>query len=208
MTRMASRRSRPSRSRQEFDQFVGDSVDGLLRTAYLLAWDFAAAEDLVQECLLRVARQWPRVRAMEYPTAYARQVLVHLALDDGRRRTRQRDELGHVDGRAWDEHEDARAVRVLGRVESSADLTQALGKLAPRQRVTLVLRYFDDLSEAQVAEVMGCSVGTVKSTTSRALQRLRGIVDPPGPQATTRANASTDTPDNEGSVTDEDRIRS
>ncbi len=206
---MASRRSRPSRSRQEFDQFVGDSVDGLLRTAYLLAWDFAAAEDLVQECLLRVARQWPRVRAMEYPTAYARQVLVHLALDDGRRRTRQRDELGHVDGRAWDEHEDARAVRVLGRVESSADLTQALGKLAPRQRVTLVLRYFDDLSEAQVAEVMGCSVGTVKSTTSRALQRLRGIVDPPGPpHATTRANASTDTPDNEGSITDEDRIRS
>ena len=214
---MASRRSRPSRRRLEFDQFVGDSVDGLLRTAYLIAWDFAGAEDLVQECLLRVARQWPRVRAMDYPNAYARQVLVHLALDDGRRRSRQRDELGHTDGRALEDHEDARAVRVFGRVESSADLTKALGELAPRQRVTLMLRYFDDLSEAQVAEVMGCSVGTVKSTTSRALQRLRVVVDPPDPPdapappdppATATANVRAGIRDNEGSVTDEDRIRS
>ena len=145
------------------------------------------------------------------PDRLPRQVLVHLALDDGRRRTRQRDELGHVDGRALDDHEDARAVRVLGRVESSADLTKALGELAPRQHVTLMLRYFDDLSEAQVAEVMGCSVGTVKSTTSRALQRLRAIVDPPDPpdpHATTTANASTEMPDNEGSIADEDGNRS
>ena len=70
-------------------------------------------------------------------------------------------------------------MQVLRGVESSTDLTKALGELAPRQRVTLMLRYFDDLSEAQVAEVMGCSVGTVKSTTSRALARLRVIVDPP-----------------------------
>ena len=205
---MASRSSRPSRSRQEFDQFVGDSVDGLLRTAYLIAWDFAAAEDLVQECLLRVARQWPRVRAMAYPTAYARQILVHLALDDGRRRTRHRDELAHAVAHPVEEHEDDGAVRLLGGVESSTDLTKALGELAPRQRVTLMLRYFDDLSEAQVAEVMGCSVGTVKSTTSRALQRLRSIVEPPSPPATTPENAIADIRQDEGSLTDEDRIRS
>ena len=65
---------------------------------------------------------------------------------------------------------------MLGWVETTTDLTNALGELAPRQRVALVLRYFDDLSEAQVAELMGCSVGTVKSTTSRALERLRAIV--------------------------------
>ncbi len=211
MTRSASRRGRPSRSRQEFDQFVGDSVDGLLRTAYLIAWDFAAAEDLVQECLLRVARRWPRVRSMEYPTAYARKVLVHLALDDAGRRTRHRDELGQADGHRVDEHADEGAVRVLGGVETSTDLTAALGELAPRQRVTLMLRFFDDLSEAQVAEVMGCSVGTVKSTTSRALQRLRNIVGAPGlsdMQATTTWNANTEIREHEGSVTDEDRIRS
>jgi RNA polymerase sigma-70 factor (sigma-E family) len=208
VTRMASRRGRPSRSRKEFDQFVVDSVDGLLRTAYLMAWDFAAAEDLVQECLLRVARQWPRVRSMEYPTAYARKVLVHLALDDGRRRSRQQDELGRADTHPVAEHADDSAVRVLSGVESSTDLTRALGELAPRQRVTLMLRYFDDLSEAQVAEVMGCSVGTVKSTTSRALERLRVIVGPPSPGTTAVGNGRTENREQEGSVTDEDRIRS
>jgi RNA polymerase sigma-70 factor (sigma-E family) len=206
MTRMASQRGRPSRSRQEFDQFVGDSVDGLLRTAYLIAWDFAAAEDLVQECLLRVARQWPRVRSMEYRAAYARKVLVNLAFDEGRHRTRHRDELGHAGAHSVGEHEDDSAGRVLGRVESSTDMAKALGQLAPRQRVTLMLRYFDDLSEAQVAEVMGCSVGTVKSTTSRALERLRGIVEPPTRQPATAGNAQIR--EHEGSKTDEDRIRS
>lgn len=203
-----SHRSRPSRSREEFDQFVGDSVDGLLRNAYLIAWDFAAAEDLVQECLLRVARQWPRVRSMEYRTAYARKVLVNLALDEGRHRTRRRDELGHAGAHSVEEREDDGAVRLLGGVESSTDLTRALGQLAPRQRVTLMLRYFDDLSEAQVAEVMGCSVGTVKSTTSRALERLRAIVESPSQPATTVGNDSADIRQHEGSVTDEDRIRS
>jgi RNA polymerase sigma-70 factor (sigma-E family) len=202
---MASPRSGPSRSRHEFEQFVSDSVEGLLRTANLIAWDFAAAEDLVQECLLRVARRWPRVRTMEYPAAYARKVLVNLALDDGRRRSRQHDELGHVAGHQVEEHADDGAVRLLGGVESGTDLSRALGELAPRQRITLMLRYFDDLSEAQVAEVMGCSVGTVKSTTSRALQRLRVIVDPPDPQPSTREN---DIRQEEGNVTDEDRIRS
>jgi RNA polymerase sigma factor (sigma-70 family) len=152
---MASRRNRPSRSRQEFDQFVVDSVDGLLRAAYLIAWDFAAAEDLVQECLLRVARQWPRVRSMSYPSAYARKVLVHIVLDDGRRRTRHRDELGHGARHTVEEHEDDGAARLLGGVENSTDLTKALGELAPRQRVTLMLRYFDDLSEAQVSFEFG-----------------------------------------------------
>ena len=162
----------------------------------------------MQECLLRVARQWPRVRSMEYRTAYARKVLVNLALDEGQHRTRHRDELGHTGAHSVGEHEDDSAGRVLGGVESSTDLTKALGQLAPRQRVTLMLRYFDDLSEAQVAEVMGCSVGTVKSTTSRALERLRGIVEAPGPPATTAGNDSADIRQHEGNVTDEDRIRS
>ena len=63
---------------------------------------------------------------------------------------------------------------MLGVVEDNTDLTRALADLAPRQRATLVLRYFEDLSEAQVADAMGCSVGTVKSTTSRALAAAAG----------------------------------
>lgn len=174
-----SPRSRESRSRREFEHFVADSTDGLLRAAYLISWDLAEAEDLVQECLIRVAQRWPRVRSMEYPAAYARKVLVNLALDEGRRRTRHRNELQPSEAHGLDEHEDAAAVQVLGWVDAGTDLTKALGELAPRQRATLVLRYFDDLTEARTAEVMGCSVGTVKSTTARALQHLREIVDGP-----------------------------
>jgi RNA polymerase sigma-70 factor (sigma-E family) len=200
-------RSRPTRSKEEFDHFVADSVDGLLRAAYLIAWDFAEAEDLVQECLFRVARHWPRVRAMDHPNAYARKVLVNLALDEGRRRTRHRSELARSGSPQVEEHEDEAAVRVLGWVETSTDMTRALGQLAPRQRVTLVLRYFDDLSEAQVADVMGCSVGTVKSTTSRALERLRDVVERPGagppvgPGALSRDNEQKPEQKPEGSVT-------
>jgi len=174
-------RGRQTRTRQEFDHFVTGSVDGLLRAAYLIAWDFDEAEDLVQECLFRIARRWPRVRRMEHPGAYARKVLVNVALDESRQRSRHRAELGRS-GAHHDhhhDHEDATADRVLGVVEDNTDLTRALAELAPRQRATLVLRYFDDLSEAQAADVMGCSIGTVKSTTSRALQRLREIVGPP-----------------------------
>jgi RNA polymerase sigma-70 factor (sigma-E family) len=189
-------RSRQSRSRQEFDQFVADSVEGLLRAAYLIVWDFAEAEDLVQECLVRVADRWPRVRSMEHPAAYGRKVLVNLALDQGRRRTRRRAELGASRAYPADEQEDAGAVRVLGGVEAGTDLSRALGELAPRQRAALVLRYFDDLSEAQTADVMGCSVGTVKSTTSRALERLREVADRQGLQWTERCTGKP-----EGSVT-------
>lgn len=80
-------------SRQEFERFVSTSAGDLLRTAYLVVWDLPAAEDLVQECFLRVARRWPRVRAMKYPTAYARKVLFNLALDGAKRQGRERSEL-------------------------------------------------------------------------------------------------------------------
>ena len=91
------------------------------------------------------------------------------------------------------EHEDEAAVRVLGWVETATDLTRALGDLAPRQRAVLVFRYLYDLSEAQVAEVMGCSVGTVKSTTSRALQRLRVAADEPESSTTEKPEGSIST---------------
>src|SRR5581483_10263515 len=79
--------------RADFDRFVADSTDALLRTAYLIVWDLGEAEDLVQETLFQVARRWPRVRRMEHPTAYARQILVNRALSGSGRRTRRRQEL-------------------------------------------------------------------------------------------------------------------
>jgi RNA polymerase sigma-70 factor (sigma-E family) len=156
----------------EFDQFVAAHVDELLRTAYLIVWDEGEAEDLVQECLFRIARRWPRVRRMDQPRAYARKILVNLALDDARRRTQRRRELEP------EEPTSLIAADPLPAIEARAELLQALGQLQDRQRAVLVLRYFNDLTEAQVAEVLGCSPGTVKSSASRGLARLREALQP------------------------------
>ena len=156
----------------DFDNFVAAHVDDLLRTAYLIVWDEGEAEDLVQECLLKVARRWPRVRRMEQPHAYARRILVNLALDGARRRAQHRRELEAGDATSlW-------AVDPLQALETRAELLQALAQLHERQRAVLVLRYFNDLTEAQVADVLGCSPGTVKSSASRGLARLREALQP------------------------------
>jgi RNA polymerase sigma-70 factor (sigma-E family) len=157
----------------DFDEFVAGNLEQLLKTAYLIAWDAGEAEDLVQECLFKVARRWPRVRGMAQPRAYARRILVNLALDDSRGRARRRSELDGaptvVDGPARD---------LLVGLETRAELLDALARLTPRQRAVLVLRYFNDLTEAQTAEVLGCSPGTVKSNASRGLARLREALAP------------------------------
>lgn len=155
-------------STAQFDQFVRENADGFLRTAYLIVWDAAEAEDLVQESLLVIARRWPRVRRMEHPRAYARRVLVNLALDGSKRRRRRRAEVQLTEEAAPDV-----AADVLEAVDVRADLVAALAELPPRQRAVLVLRYFEDLTEAQTAAALGCSTGTVKSTASRALARLQ-----------------------------------
>jgi RNA polymerase sigma-70 factor (sigma-E family) len=156
----------------DFDQFVADHVDDLLRTAYLIVWEQSDAEDLVQECLLKVARRWHRVRRMEQPRAYARRILVNLALDGARGRARRRSELDQERAAV------PLAVDPLSALDTRAELVQALGQLPARQRAVLVLRYFNDLTEAQVADVLGCSPGTVKSSASRGLARLRETLQP------------------------------
>lgn len=157
----------------DFDEFVAGNLEQLLRTAYLITWDAGEAEDLVQECLFKVARRWPRVRGMAQPGGYARRILVNLALDAARGRARRRAELDEAplvaDGPARD---------LLVGLETRAELLDALARLTPRQRAVLVLRYFNDLSEAETAEVLGCSPGTVKSNTSRGLARLREVLAP------------------------------
>lgn len=157
----------------DFDEFVAVNVEPLLRTAHLITWDAGEAEDLVQECLLRVARRWPRIRWMQQPVAYARRILINLALDDARSRTRRRNEL---DGESIAVQQPARDL--LGDIETRDELLEALSRLNPRQRAVLVLRYFNDLTEAQTAEALGCSPGTVKSSASRGLARLREALAP------------------------------
>jgi RNA polymerase sigma-70 factor (sigma-E family) len=166
-----------STSRQEFERFVADRTAPLLRTACLMTGNLTEAEDLVQETLLRVARRWPKIRRMAYPAAYARQILVNVALDGAAQRGRRKGEL------AGGVHDlvDTRAQRDLYKVDARQELLGVLATLPARQRAVIVLRYWEDLPEAEVAEVLGCSTGTVKSTASRGLARLRATIQDGSP---------------------------
>ncbi len=167
---------RAGASRQEFERFVTDCSGPLLRTAYLMAGNLAEAEDLVQEALLRVARRWPRVRAMEHPAAYTRQILVNVALDGAAQRARRTGELAAADSAGIQDLADSRAQRDLHEVDTQQELLGVLATMTARQRAVIVLRYWEDLPEAEVAEILGCSAGTVKSTASRGLARLRSAI--------------------------------
>jgi RNA polymerase sigma-70 factor (sigma-E family) len=136
-------------------------------------WDLGEAEDLVQETLFEVARRWPRVRRMERPIAYARRILVNRALNGSARRTRRRQEL--IPRTA---PERAAEPSGAGDTDGQDELMGALAALPPRMRAVLVLRYFLDLPEAEVAAALNCSLGTVKSTASRGLARLEQAMRP------------------------------
>jgi RNA polymerase sigma factor (sigma-70 family) len=157
--------------RREFERFVTDSADQLLRAAYLMAGDLAEAEDLVQETLLRVARRWHKVQVMDHPVAYARRVLVNLVIDGAEQRANRAGELGIVGSARVLDRADIRAERDLLTVDTQADLVRALASLSPRQRAIIVLRYWADLPEAEVAEILGSSTGLVPATGSRWLVR-------------------------------------
>jgi RNA polymerase sigma-70 factor (sigma-E family) len=156
--------------RHDFDRFVADSTNGLLRTAYLILGDLHEAEDLVQETLFKVARRWPKVSRMDHPTAYARRILVNLALRGSPKRSRRRTELSET-------HAGDPAAPTTP-LDSHGELHAALAALPPRQRAVLVLRYFLDTPEAEVATALQCSLGTVKSTASRGLARLEQTLRP------------------------------
>lgn len=168
----------PARDRGAFDDFVGASSDSLLRTAYLLCGDRGEAEDLVQTALMRTARRWRTAR--ESPEAYARRVVVNLSKDRWRRLSRRPVELP-LDGDV--------ALAVGDGFLDRDQLLRAVRLLAPGQRAVLVLRYFDDLGVEETAAVLGCSVGTVKSQTSRALANLRVALHPQGEPQKEHADA-------------------
>jgi len=156
-----------------FEEFVQACSPRLFRTALLLAGqDRAAAEDLLQLALERAYRHWARVCRSGEPERYVQRILANASNDRWRQVARRRERLlspGDADPLAPDQS-DAVAERDF--------LLRALAALPPRQRTVLVLRYFNDLPEAEIAGALGCSVGTVKSQVSRGLARLRDIAEP------------------------------
>jgi RNA polymerase sigma-70 factor (sigma-E family) len=146
-----------------FDEFVAARSRALLRTAYLLTHDHALAEDLLQASLAKAWFSWKRIKGE--PEPYVRKILVNTYATWWRRK--------------WNGEQPTERLPESAAPETSAeptDLWTAMERLPRRMRAVVVLRFFEDLTEAQTADALGCSVGTVKSQTSKALAKLR--IDP------------------------------
>ncbi len=151
-----------------FDEFVAARSPRLLRLAYLLAHDWAAAEDLLQTALAKSWLRWDRIDGD--PEPYVRAVLVNTYISAGRRFWRREVPTEILPDRCADPTDATEAL-------ATRDLIwTALARLPRRRRAVIVLRYVEDLTEAQTAQVLGISTGTVKSQTAKALAALR--IDP------------------------------
>jgi RNA polymerase sigma-70 factor (sigma-E family) len=151
-----------------FEDFVQARSAGLFRTALLLTGqDRSSAEDLLQICLERAYRNWARITRLGNPERYVRRILVNAANDRWRRlsRTPERPLSAAGSGLAVPDR--------AGEVADRDILVRALATLPQRQRSVIVLRYFDGLAEAEIAVLLGCSLGTVRSQVSRGLARMR-----------------------------------
>ena len=153
----------------EYSEYVAARLSSLQRLAAVLCDDWQRADDLVQATLIKLYVRWGRVRAAAHPDAYARAVLVRESIHERRSVWVKRVSLsgGVSDSPAAAVDQDA----VL-------DLRAAVAALPPRQRATLVLRFYCDLSVNQAAQILGCSPGTVKSQTARALEAVRRALGP------------------------------
>jgi RNA polymerase sigma-70 factor (sigma-E family) len=151
-----------------FDDFATSSLTALLRFGYQLTGDRSAAEDLVQSALLKTWQAWNRIERTDDPATYTRRVMVNMQLTWWRRRGRKEHRTAEPPETQVAFGDDQIADREL--------IAAALGVLTPRQRAVIVLRYLQDMSEADTAAVMNCSPGTVKSQTSKALARLRQVL--------------------------------
>ena len=150
-----------------FEEFVAESGDALLRLATLLTSDEDLGEDVYQETLHRLAARWSRV---DNPRAYCRRVMHNIVIDQARIRQRRPRAVRLVDAH---DQGDPRTADSVSAVELRPVLLAALRALTAQQRAIVVLRYFDDRSENEVAELLGVSPGTVRSTASRAMAHLR-----------------------------------
>lgn len=164
---------------ESFEEYVAGRYSALTRTAYLLTGHHQDAEDLVQTVLMKAVGAWRRIQAD--PEPYVRRMLVNENISRWRRHRGRELTVAAVPDRTLSD----------GARDDRLDLLAALRLLSPRQRTVLVLRYYEDLTEAQTAELMGTAIGTVKSQARDALARLRTLA--PGLDIRVRSEVSVDT---------------
>jgi RNA polymerase sigma-70 factor (sigma-E family) len=156
---------------EEFGEFMRDRASLLHQSAYLLCGDWHLAHDLVQDTLVKAYQHWPRVRQADSPDAYVRRIL----LNEVRGRWRRRERAVPVS--RFPEGREPVAPDAIDEITRRAGLLQALLALPLRQRATIILRYLEGMSERETAAALGCSEGTVKSQSARALGTLRDFLD-------------------------------
>jgi len=155
----------------EFETFVRTRTPALLRSAYLLTGDQHLAEDLVQSALARTHRSWKRLHESGNAEAYTRKTMYHLQVSWWRRRRVGESMPGDLPDRSDSSSDSDAAHQTIMRLT----LRNALAQLSAKQRAVLVLRFFEDRTEMEAAGLLGVTVGTVKSQTSKALAKLRTV---------------------------------
>jgi RNA polymerase sigma-70 factor (sigma-E family) len=150
-----------------FDAFVRARLPDLLRFGRALTGSHEAGADLVQDALERTLLAWNRLESRHEPEGYVRRIMVNRNISIWRKWGREHATAEITDRGIEDRHFDD-------------DMWRALQTLPPRQRAVIALRYYEDLSEAEIARALGCSVGTVKSQASKALAKLRTLVEQRG----------------------------
>lgn len=164
------------KDKTDFEHFMAARWHPLVRAAYVLTGNRQDAEDIAQTALTNAYSVWPRIRNTDDVTVYVHKILINV-YRTSRRRRRVREVLTS----AVPERRSAAAAAANEALHDRDEVAQALAELTPRQRAVIVLRYLEDLTEAQTAAALGCSVGTVKSQSSKALAKLRaGRVEVPG----------------------------
>jgi RNA polymerase sigma-70 factor (sigma-E family) len=172
-------RRRGDRTDADFTRFVADRGNALARTAYLLTGDLHRAEDLLQTALAETYIRWGLLRGDDEAAQYVRRSLVESNTAWKRRRSSTELPAAELPDGVVGDHAPATAVR--------EDLMAALRQLSPQQRNVIVLRYFDDLTERDVARLLSCSLGSVKQHASRGMQRLRELL--PADEAAVRTTS-------------------
>lgn len=152
-----------------FEAYFAARSDAMRGTAYLLCGDWHRAEDLVQQTFTKIYQVWRRIQRQDAMDNYTRQTLIRTFLSERRRGWFRYESVG---SRPTDE-----AAPSSGLADERLVLLEALAKVPPRQRAVLVLRYWEDQSVEQTAELLDCSTGTVKSQASRGLAALRGLLE-------------------------------